>query len=182
MSGDEGLGDGQTHAGTADLIALVPAPIELVENEALLEGVNAGAMIGNAERNEIASELGGDSDGMVFGGVKMGVIDELDEDVLGAVQIGHDKGQVTVNVKIDRAVAKGFFHMLQSSLDESVNREWFKLKLDRAGFEPGHFRGFLDEVIEAVALRVNDGEKFLLLGSFGGGRGKKIGGCGFNGG
>lgn len=66
MRGDNGLGDGQAHARSANLVALVPAPIKLIENEALFERINARALIGDAEGDEIARKLGGNGNGFLL--------------------------------------------------------------------------------------------------------------------
>ena len=54
MGGDDGLSDGQSHAGTTHLIALIAAAIKLVKDQALFERVDAWPMIGNAEGDGVA--------------------------------------------------------------------------------------------------------------------------------
>src|SRR5258708_260816 len=46
---DNRFTDGQTHAGSVDLHALVSSAVELFENKRLLKIVDAGTAIGNAE-------------------------------------------------------------------------------------------------------------------------------------
>jgi len=67
VGGDDGAGDGKAHAGAANLVALIAAAIKLVEDEALLEGIDAGAAVGDAESDVIAGLFGGDGDGAILG-------------------------------------------------------------------------------------------------------------------
>ena len=69
---DDGAGDGEAHAGAADALAAVGvavglAAVELVEDHALLEGVDAGAAVGDGDGEHIALGVGGDEDGLVGG-------------------------------------------------------------------------------------------------------------------
>ena len=49
------------------------------------------------------------------------------------------------------------------------------MQFELAGFELGHVRSFLDEMIQAIAFFVDDGEKFFLLRGVIGLAGEKIG-------
>src|SRR5713226_9427908 len=55
------------------------------------------------------------------------------------------------------------------------------MQLEFAGFELGHVGGFFDEMIQAVALFVDDGEKFAVLRRLRGGGTEQIGYAGLDG-
>ena len=100
MGGDDGLGNGQSHAGTTHLIPLIAAAIKLVEDEALFKRVDARTMIGNAEGNGVAGQFGGNSDGLILRRIKMGVIDQLHKNILSALEIGADGGRFSGTFRI----------------------------------------------------------------------------------
>ena len=55
--------DGQTHARALHPVALILAAIELVEDQHLLHVFNAGALVGDADFEVGALDLGRDPDG-----------------------------------------------------------------------------------------------------------------------
>ena len=62
---DDGFCDRQAHAGALDAVALVLAAVELVEDQGLLEVIDAGAAVGHADDHLPVPRLGGDADGTV---------------------------------------------------------------------------------------------------------------------
>ena len=58
------LGDRQPHSGTAHEITLIFPTIELVENHALFEIVDARAAVSHTRRHIIACAFCGDNDGL----------------------------------------------------------------------------------------------------------------------
>ena len=69
MRRDDGAGDGQAHAGAGDAVALGGiaiglAAVELVEDHALLQRVDALAAVGDADGEQVALQVGGDEDGL----------------------------------------------------------------------------------------------------------------------
>jgi len=57
-----GFADRQSHAGSVDLHALVSSAVKFFEDEGLLEIVDAGTAIGNADVECLVLGLGGDAD------------------------------------------------------------------------------------------------------------------------
>jgi len=55
------------------------------------------------------------------------------------------------------------------------------MQLNFSGFEPGHFRGFFHQPIQAITLFIDDSEKFMLLGISRRTGSEKIGGGSLNG-
>jgi hypothetical protein len=98
MRGDKRFGNRKAHAGTADEVALIAATVKFVEDQTLLKGIDAGAMVGHAEADKITYIFRGDSDGAILGRVEMSIVDELDEDIGGALGIGADVGKVGVDI------------------------------------------------------------------------------------
>ena len=62
MGFHDGFADGQPHAGSVDLHALVSSTIKFFEDERLLKVVDAGAAIGNTDGECVAFGFGGDAD------------------------------------------------------------------------------------------------------------------------
>ena len=98
MGRNNGLSDRQSHARAANLITLIAATIELIKNEPCFEGVNARTMISNAENNRVAGSSAEIVMGFSFRRIKMSIVDKLDQNVLGAIEIGEDRRQVLAYV------------------------------------------------------------------------------------
>src|SRR5580704_19195959 len=86
VSGNDGFRDRQPHAGAAHKIALILAAIKFVENHGLLEVVDAGAAVGDAGGDGVASLFRGDGDGLLLRRVKIRVVNELDDGFLDAFE------------------------------------------------------------------------------------------------
>ena len=69
MRRNDGFGDGEAHAGATDLITLITAAIELVEDEALFEGIDTRTAIGDAKDDGVGIGFGRNGDGLVLGRV-----------------------------------------------------------------------------------------------------------------
>src|ERR1700721_3077706 len=74
-----GFADGQSHAGSVDLHALIPAAVEFFEDERLFEIVNARTAIGNADGQHllVVRGFGGTPDGSARGRTLGGVLCQL---------------------------------------------------------------------------------------------------------
>ncbi len=164
VRGDDGFGDREAHAGAADQIALIFAAIKLVENHGLFDVFDAGAAVGDAGGDGVAGLFGGDGDGLIFWRIEIGVVDELDDGFFDAIEIGGDWWEIVVDFDDDLAAGERGFGIGERGLDDVGNFGGLKIELDFAGFELGHFAGFFDEMIQAIALFVDDGEEFFALG------------------
>ena len=54
--------------------------------------------------------------------------------------------------------------MLKRTFNQRGSFHGSALQMDFPSFEASHFGGLFDEMIEAVALFIDDGEKFELVG------------------
>ena len=79
--------DGQTHARSLHPVALVLATIELIENQPLLHVVNAETLVGDTDFEVGALQLGGDADRGLGRRILGGILQQLDQDFLGAVGV-----------------------------------------------------------------------------------------------
>ena len=163
VGGNDGFGDGEAHAGAPHLIAHVPAAIELVKDQALFERIDARSTVRDRESNEVSAQLCGNGDGLIFGGIQMGVVNELGKNVFCAAEVRAHWGQVLVDMLDNLPVTNGLLHMLQSGIHDAGNGNRFEVQLDFPGFETRHFRCFLNQMIEPVALLIDDREEFVLL-------------------
>src|SRR5579859_4317239 len=111
------LRDGQAHPSAANEISLVFSPVKFVEDHGLFEIVYARAAVGHAGRHCVSGKLGGNRNGLVLWRIKVGIVDELHEGLLSALDVSAH-GRETVG-HTDADVASG-----QSALavcDGSIN-------------------------------------------------------------
>ena len=153
--------------GAADQVALILAAIKLVENHGLLEVFDAGTAVGDAGSDGVARLFGRDGDGLVLWRIEIGVVDELDNGFPDAFEIGGYWREIVVDFKYDFAACERSFGMAERCFDDVGNLGGLKIEFDFAGFELGHFAGFFDEMVQAIALFVDDREKFFALGRIG---------------
>ena len=160
VSGGDGFGDGQAHAGSVDEVALIFAAIELIEDEAQLHFLNAGAVIGDAGDQSVAGHFGGDGDGTVFGRVGVGVFDEASEDVLDAIEVDADGRKRWIDIYLDGPGAEEIFALGESGSNDVGHGGRLEVQFEFAGVEASHFGGVTNELIQPIAFFVDDGEKF----------------------
>ena len=98
----------------------------------------------------------------------------MNENVAGAFCIRRDRRDLRTDLQLDRAVAQGGLEMQEGTFNQRRGFDRRTLQMNFASFEASHFGGFFDEVIEAVALFIDDGEKFELVGVPFGGRSEKV--------
>ena len=84
---DDDLGDGQPHAGSGGCIALTSAAIELVEDQCLLERVDADPAIGDADHKKVGLHLGGYFDRGSRSGVLARVVERMHQHFAQAGEI-----------------------------------------------------------------------------------------------
>jgi len=77
----------------------------------------------------------------------VGVVDELNEDVFGALVVGANEREIFRSANHDFAIAKSFLEMGDGAVDEFGDGSGFEIELDFAGFEASHLGSFLDEMI-----------------------------------
>ncbi len=106
MRFDDGFGDGQAHARALHQVALILTAIKFLEDEALLEVVNAGTTIGDAGDDEITGELRGDGDGLSSGRILIGVFKQMDQSFAGARNIHADARQAGLYVHVHDAISE----------------------------------------------------------------------------
>src|SRR5258708_32828875 len=88
LCGDQGLGNWQTHACSAYQIPLVFAAIKFVEDHGLLEVIDSGAAIGDADANDIPHQLRGDGNRLILRGVEVGIVNQLHQRLFGTLAVG----------------------------------------------------------------------------------------------
>jgi len=81
---DNRFGDGKSHSSSLHAVSLVFPAVELFEDEALLGVVNSSAMVRDAGDHEIPVRFGRDRDGLFGRRVLIRVLDQVNEDFLGA--------------------------------------------------------------------------------------------------
>ncbi len=172
MGIDDGAGDGEAHSGAADAFTLALPAVELVEDHLLFKGVDSGAAVGDADREEVGLgcgltgdlAVGGYKDGLVWWRVLRCVFEKVFEDLVDPFGVGKDVGQAVgerdPNVaRIVRGAALGL-DLFDGRVDEGRDGLGTEFELNLVVVELGHLNGLFDETIEAVGLLVDDGEKF----------------------
>ncbi len=163
MRFDDGFGDGQAHARALHQVALILTAIKFLEDEALLEVVNAGTTIGDAGDDEITGELRGDGDGLSSGRILIGVFKQMDQSFAGARNIHTDARQAGLYVHVHDAISERELTFAHGGGNNVFDGPRFKFEFDFAGVQARHFAGFADEAIQTIGFFVDDGEKFLAL-------------------
>src|SRR5258708_39746597 len=97
------------------------------------------------------------------------------------VEIGAVGGESATHVQVNAAVRQLLFRGLERGLNNFSDRSGNEMQFYLTGFELGHLRRFLDQVVKAVTFFVNDGEQFASLRWIRGGRGKEAGHSRFGG-
>jgi hypothetical protein len=176
----DGATDGEAHAGAGRAVGLGAAAVEALEDEGLLGGVDADALVGDADGDGGGALLGGDGDGGAGEGVLGGVFEEVADDLLQDGGVGADFeafGDGDAEGVVFFGPGAGF----AGAVDEPADGDGGEVHLDLLGVELRHLDGFGDEAVEAIALFVDDGEQLVGLG----GRdaaGEERSGCAFDGG
>src|SRR5260370_17865339 len=108
-------------------------------------------------------------------------MEQLNKSLFGAVEVGAHGGKIGTHVHVNVAANQLRFGVLQRGLNNFSDRRGNEMQFDFTGFELGHLRRFLDQVVKAVTFFVNDGEQFARLRWIRGGRGKEAGHSRFGG-
>ena len=82
------------HAGALHLHPLVPAAIKLVEDQRLLEVVDARAAVGDTRHHHAIADFSGDVDRRIWRRVLGGVLQQVSDDLGNALAIGPNRGQI----------------------------------------------------------------------------------------
>src|SRR4029077_15825222 len=106
MRFDDGLGDGEAHAGSLDLKTLIFAAVKFFKNEALLGIVNAIAAVSNTGDQKIAIGFGGDGDGLVVRRILIRILDQMDENFRSAGQVRTNAREAVGGLDADGAVTE----------------------------------------------------------------------------
>jgi hypothetical protein len=103
---DDGFADGQSHAGAVDLHALISSTIKLLEDQRLLEVVDAGTSVGDADgkRRVRCAGFGRDSDGSGGRGIFRGILDQVDQHLLDVSRVHAGVAQIGGYSEIDRVL------------------------------------------------------------------------------
>src|SRR5579871_5338641 len=89
---DDGAADGQTHTSARLLHAVSGGPIELLEDEALLTGIDADTAVGDTGDYVAILLIGGDDDGRIPFGIFCRVFKQIAENFCDHHAIGGDRG------------------------------------------------------------------------------------------
>src|SRR5260370_31554752 len=108
-------------------------------------------------------------------------MEQLDKRLFGAVEVGAQGGKIGTHVQVNVAAQQLRFGVLQRGLNNFSDRRGNEMQFDFTRFELGHLRRFLNQVVKAVTLFVNDGEQFASLRWIQGSRRKEAGHSRFGG-
>ncbi len=177
MGFEDGFGDGQSHAGALDDVTLVSAAVELVKDQVQFHFFDSGAAIGDAGDDATSLSFGGDGDGLFGRGIGIGVFNQANQHILDAVEIGADGRQSGGNLKAYGPGSEDGFALLERGGGDFGDVLGCEFKLELAGIQASHLGGVADQLVEAVAFLVDDGQQLVGLGSGFGGREQAGDGC-----
>jgi len=152
----DGADDGESHAGAfADLAALFSA-IELVEDEGQIGGVDAGAIVLDAELEAAIAAPGAENDAAAGGRVAGGVFEEMAEDAAEEMGVEPDGGVGGLGADDDVMGREGGVGFFDGVVEQGAGELGRGVDLDDLGVDLGHFDGLADELVEAGAFFIDE--------------------------
>src|ERR1700677_1698794 len=159
VSRDDNLGDGQAHAGSGGCIALTSAAVELVENQRLLERVDADPAIGDADHKSVGLYFGGYFDRGSRSGVLARVVEQMHQHFAHAGEIDAYQRQAKGQGNVDGVILNRRLCVLYGGLKSFLNGVRTQVEFEVAGVELTHLRCSVHHSVEPIGLLVDAGEQ-----------------------
>ena len=158
---DYGFADGQSHASSVDLHALVPSTIKFFEDKRLLKIVDAWAAIGNADVKSLILGFRGDADRSADGRVFCGVFDQVYQNLLDVRGVHARVRKAGGDSDFDRVLREKLLEFILRFLDRRADGCGCEAKFNFVGIQLGHLGGFSDQPIQPITFLIDNGQQFL---------------------